>query len=125
MFTVISKTFNGKTDKYKTDYRAREVSSKLKAKWSNPMIGRAEISYPVPNKFIPSEEGLRVKLPVQLDDVPMTFEERMKPISPPAIIRNDERWKAYFKQDDFENPLDDVYSTLYEVSHASKNMRSK
>mmetsp|Transcript_55142 Transcript_55142/g.66373 ORF Transcript_55142/g.66373 Transcript_55142/m.66373 type:complete len:376 (+) Transcript_55142:704-1831(+) len=125
MFTVISKTFNGKTDKYKTDYRAREVSSKLKAKWSNPMVGRAEISYPVPNKFIPSEEGLRVKLPVQLDDVPMTFEERMKPISPPAIIRNDERWKAYFKQDDFENPLDAVYSTLYEVSHASKNMRSK
>ena len=55
----------------------------------------------------------------------MTFEERMKPISPPAIIRNDERWKAYFKQDDFENPLDAVYSTLYEVSHASKNMISK
>ena len=144
MITVMSKTFDGKANKkekwYGTKYSVKPVSSTLLSQWNNcqraSLLGMA---YPRPNQFIPSEEGLRVKKPVKNDDTleALSFEERMKPIPPPKIIRDDGdggKWTVYFKQDDrfgqpkaiaifklltkevYDTPISAILSKLYQVA---------
>ncbi|KAL7487583.1 hypothetical protein ACHAW6_013153 [Cyclotella cf. meneghiniana] len=108
--TVFSKTFEGKTNQvekwYGTEYNIRPIPISTLMVWENcvPAISIG-LAYPRQNIFIPSEKGLRVKKNVKKDDNPkqLTFEEKMKPIIPPAVIRDDGeegRWTVYFKQDD-------------------------
>ena len=111
MLTVLSKDFEGKTNKvekwYRTQYRVRPISSATLDKWASPPPAASlGISLPRPNVFIPSERGLKVKAKV-VDEVAdaraRSFEERMQPIRPPSLIRDDGengRWTVYFKQDD-------------------------
>ncbi|KAI2489037.1 hypothetical protein MHU86_25560 [Fragilaria crotonensis] len=108
--TVMSKTFAGHTDQkekwYGTDYRVRPVPESTLNKWRNPASVRdLGVGYPRPNPFIPSEEGLRVKItpPPEVILISRTFEDRMKPVTPPRIIRDDDlegRWTVYYKADD-------------------------
>ena len=109
--TVISKDFEGKTDKvekwYGTQYRARPIPTTTLEKWSAaPPASSLGIALPRPNVFIPSEKGLRLKSKVfqeVTDARARSFEDRMKPIRPPSLIRDDGeagRWTVYHKQDD-------------------------
>jgi insulysin len=110
MATVMSKTFAGKTDRkekwYGTDYRVRAIPLSTLNKWRNPVSVRdLGVSYPKPNPFIPSEEGLRVKIAPPLANrlELRSFEDKMKPITPPRLIRDDGlegRWTVYYKADD-------------------------
>lgn len=108
-FTVMSKTFDGRTDKtekwYGTNYSVKPIPEATMNQWSKCASPRSfKIDYPKPNKFIPSESGLRVKLaPVNKPFAARDFESRMVPIPPPTAIRDDGpggRWTVYFKQDD-------------------------
>jgi len=144
MVTVMSKTFDGRTNKsekwYGTKYSVKPLSASTLNQWTNsPRAYNFGMSYPRPNPFIPSEEGLRVKKPVK-DAEKMevvSFEERMKPITPPEIIRDDGdegRWTVYYKQDDrfgqpkavaifqlltkevYDSPISACLSKLYQVA---------
>jgi insulysin len=105
--TVMSKSFDGLTDQqekwYGTDYRIREVPPSTLAKWQNcEAPKKLKLDFPKPNPFIPSEEGLAVKIPRPKNGEAKkrTFEEKMQPVPPPKVVRDDGRWTVYFKQDD-------------------------
>jgi len=110
LVTVTSKTFEGKTNKrekwYGTNYNVRPIPLKTLMQWSNSASSSSlGISYPPPNVFIPSEKGLKVKIPIKNDEKSQSelIKERTKPVTPPQKIRDDEgdgRWTVYFKQDD-------------------------
>jgi insulysin len=110
MVTALSKTFEGKTDRsevwYGTNYRVSPIPEATLRKWQNcPPPERLKISYPKPNLFIPTEDGLRVKYPAKkvLSYKDRTFELRMEPIRAPTVIRDDGengQWKVYYKEDD-------------------------
>lgn len=75
-------------------------------RWKQPPKPKSlGLDFPRPNKFIPSEEGLRVKYtPPPIDRFrKRTFEEKIAPLPPPQVIRDDGaegRWKVYYKPDD-------------------------
>ena len=104
--TVFSKTFEGQTTQnefwYGTAYNVKPVSMTALMRWKNP--GSFPLFYPRENIFIPSEKGLKVnKKPKKVDQKALTFEEKIKPISPPTIIRDDGeegRWTVHYKEDD-------------------------
>ena len=108
--TVFSKSFEGKTNQvekwYGTEYNIRPISASTLMVWENCAPAKnLGLAYPRENIFIPSEKGLRVKKPVKKENNPkaLTFEEKMKPITPPSVIRddgNEGRWTVYFKEDD-------------------------
>jgi insulysin len=108
--TVFSKSFEGKTTQvekwYGTEYNIRPIPISTLLVWENAAAASSlGLTYPRANVFIPSERGLRVKRSVKKDGNPkaLTFEEKMKPITPPSVIRDDGeegRWTVYFKQDD-------------------------
>jgi insulysin len=108
--TVFSKSFEGKTDQvekwYGTEYNIRPIPVSTIMVWENCAPAKSlGMTYPRENMFIPSERGLRVKKPVKNENNPkaITFEEKMKPITPPSVIRDDGkegRWTVYFKEDD-------------------------
>ncbi|CAB9502983.1 degrading enzyme-like 1, peroxisomal [Seminavis robusta] len=108
MMTVMSKSFEGKTDKtekwYGTEYSARPIPIETLMKWQNcPSPKSFKIDYPRPNVFIPSETGLRVKIPPKEKPASKDFETRITPIPPPGVIRDDGpdgRWTVNFKADD-------------------------
>jgi insulysin len=143
--TVVSKSFDGKAKKqekwYGTKYNVRPLSPRTANQWLNcKSASNYGIDYPRPNLFIPEEKGLIVKKPVRESDKrkrPPTLEERLKPITPPKLIRDDGdngRWTVYFKQDDtfgqpkslaifqiltkdtFSSPIKAVLAALYQVS---------
>jgi insulysin len=107
--TVMSKTFAGHTDRkevwYGTDYRVRRIPTATLSRWESPVLARdMGIQYPRPNTFIPSESGLRVKISPPFVDrfSSKTLEDRMVPITPPQIIRDDDlegRWTVFYKAD--------------------------
>jgi insulysin len=108
MVTVLSKSFEGQTDSverwYGTKYRVRPIPSATLDQWRSCERPRnLKIDFPKPNPFIPSEAGLRVKFaPDGSEKKRKDFEERMVPLTPPRIIRDDEsdgRWTVYFKED--------------------------
>jgi insulysin len=131
MFTIMSKSFEGKTDRkeewYGTDFTVEPIPQSALMKWKNCASPKSlGIGYPKQNQFIPSESGLKVKYPPAPVDrfKKRTFEDRMTPIPPPEIIRDDQpdgRWTLYFKPDDrfgqpkafviFELLTKEVYST--------------
>lgn len=143
IITVLSKAFEGKTDSkekwYGTDYRVREVPFKTLDEWRNPAPAKKlKLTYPKPNPFIPSEEGLSVRIPRSKaeDSRTRSFEDRMVPIPPPRVIRDDGpdgRWKVYFREDDrfgkpkgflifqvmskdvFSSPMKAALSNLFEL----------
>jgi len=107
--TVFSKTFEGKTSKvekwYGTNFNARPIPMSTLMRWQNAVpAGSIGLAYPRKNVFIPSESGLRVKKrPKESDPKALSFEEKIKPITPPTVIRDDGdegRWTVYHKQDD-------------------------
>ena len=107
--TCLSKSFEGKTSRvekwYGTKYEVRPVPPAALTRWQNPApAGSLGLMYPRKNVFIPSEAGLRVKKsPAQGNRKALTFDEKMKPVAPPTVIRedgDDGRWTVYFKQDD-------------------------
>jgi len=140
--TVLSKTFSGKTTNsekwYGTDYIVREIPEITKARWGMSFPSASDnIYFPRPNRFIPSESGLRVRKDITKNSNLITFEERMKPIPPPALVRDDGdqgRWKIYFKEDDrfgepkaliilqlltpkvYNSPVDSILAQLYLLS---------
>ena len=108
--TLLSKSFEGKTNQsekwYGTEYNTKPIPVTTLDRWRNCFKANSVgMAFPGKNVFIPSEAGLRVKKfiePKNESRVP-TFEERMKPIPPPTLIRDDGdegRWTVYFKQDD-------------------------
>ena len=143
--TVFSKTFEKKTKKvekwYGTEYNVRPISSSTLMAWEE-CVPAVEIglAYPRKNEFIPSEAGLRVKKQPRTNE-PKTFEEKIKPISPPTIIRDDGtegRWIVYHKIDDifgkpkafmifqlltgelYNSPMKAALASLYQQSAADK-----
>lgn len=109
-----------------TAYNVKQIPSLAAYLWSNPPpANQLEMFLPKPNIFIPSEKGLRLKPGVKKEDTSRkSFEERMTPITPPHIIRNDGeegRWTVYYKKDDrfgqpkafvvFQLLTSDVYSS--------------
>lgn len=104
--TVFSKSFEGQTTRteewYGTAYNVKPVSMSALMRWKNP--SQFPLFYPRKNIFIPSEKGLKVnKKPKKVDQKALTFEEKIKPIPPPTIIRDDGdegRWTVHFKEDD-------------------------
>jgi insulysin len=134
MLTILSKSFQGQTDRkekwYGTDYSVESIPEATLNKWkqcANPKT--LGINFPKPNPFIPSESGLRVKYPPTAVDrfLKRTFEDRMTPVSPPRIIRDDGpdgRWTVYYKPDDrFGQPKAFVIFQLLtkEVYASAKN----
>jgi len=130
MITVLSKTFSGKTQYrekwYGTEYNVNKIPQSFISLWSNPQYASdIGMFLPSPNIFIPSEKGLRLKPGVKREDSSSkTFEERMTPITPPHVIRDDGpegRWTVHYKKDDrfglpkafavFQLLTSDVYST--------------
>ena len=125
--TVFSKSFEGETTQneewYGTAYNVKPVSMSALLKWNNP--SSFPLFYPRENIFIPSESGLKVnKKPKRIDQKALTFEEKIKPITPPTIIRDDGdegRWTVHFKEDDrfgkpkafliFQLLTDELYSS--------------
>ena len=109
MFTIMSKTFVGATkDKeewYGTDYSVEAIPQSTLMKWRNSAKPKSlGIDFPKPNVFIPSEDGLKVKFPPPAVDRlrKRTFEERIKPLPAPQVIRDDGpngKWTVYFKPD--------------------------
>lgn len=147
LITIVSKTFEDKSNQmekwYGTKYSISPVSSSFLSQWTNcKRASDLGVDYPRKNMFIPSEEGLRVKKPISTkDSVSMTMEERLTPVAPPTLIRDDGpdgKWTVYFKQDDrfgqpkayviFELLTKDVYASpekaalasLYQVSANDK-----
>lgn len=147
MVTVLSKSFAGRTDRkekwYGTDYRVRPVDSVTLGKWNNSVRpNKIRVDFPKPNQFIPSEAGLRVKYPPEVSQRRRkSFEERMIPLEPPRIIRDDGpngQWRVYFKEDRrfgkpqgfvvfqvltkelFASPVNAALATLYEVCVADR-----
>jgi insulysin len=137
--TVQSQSFSGQTDRkepwYGTDYRVYPIPESVKARWRKCKPPKAlSLDFPKPNTFIPSESGLRVRIP-RVQAVPVaarTFDSRMTPISPPRRIRHDGpggRWSVYFKEDDrfgqpkayviFQLLTNGVYSTPNEAALAN------
>jgi insulysin len=114
MVTVMSKGFeplaNKKEKWYGTKYRVSPISRSTLDRMHSPAnAALLDIYYPKPNRFIPSEEGLRVKRPPPRNKkVKRTFEARMTPVPPPRVIRDDGpagRWTVYFKEDNrFDQP---------------------
>jgi insulysin len=113
MLTILSQSFRGITDKkekwYGTSYAVERIPISTLEKWKKPtsasLLG---LDFPKPNVFIPSEGGLRLKFPPpqpksKLNSVTRTFEDRVAPIPPPRMIRDDGpdgRWTVYYKPDD-------------------------
>jgi insulysin len=106
--TILSKTFEGQTDRkeqwYGTDYRVKPIPHETLDAWRDCESPRnLKMDFPLPNQFIPSEAGLRVKyIPDGSEKIRKGFEERMVPPEPPRIIRDDGmegRWTVYFKED--------------------------
>ena len=143
MVSVLSKSFEGQTDQkerwYGTDYRVKPISSEILDQWRNCASARQlKVDFPRPNPFIPSEAGLRVKYePDGSTKKKKTFEQRMEPITPPRIIRDDGptgRWTVYFNEDRrfgkpkgylvfqlvtptvFSSPMNAALANLYELS---------
>ncbi len=110
LVSVVSQSFEGKAKNaekwYGTKYNVRPVTPSLQNQWTNcRQASNFGIAYPRPNVFIPDEKGLVVKKPNKnLDKIEiMSFEDRLKPVDPPELIRDDGedgRWSVYFKQDD-------------------------
>jgi insulysin len=110
MYTIISKAYKGQTNLkerwYATDYSVEPVSLSTLLRWKNPTSANEfGLTFPRPNVFIPSENGLKLKFPpkAKISKSQRTFEERMVAISPPKVIRDDGsngRWTAYYKPDD-------------------------
>ena len=110
MFSVMSKTFQGETDKkekwYGTEYSVQRVPEETLNRWKRSADPKSlGLYFPKPNPFIPSETGLRVKYPPPAIDRfrKRTFEDRMTPLPPPRIIRDDGpegKWTVYYKPDD-------------------------
>lgn len=136
IITVLSKSFEGKTDSkekwYGTDYRVREIPFKTLEQWRNPeSTKKLKIEYPKPNPFIPSESGLSVRIPRSKaeDSRARSFEDRLNPIPAPRVIRDDTRWKVYFREDDrfgkpkgfliFQVMSKDVYSSPMKAALAN------
>jgi insulysin len=148
MLTVMSKTFEGKTDRtepwYGTQYSVERIPDSTLNQWRNAarpsVLG---IDFPKPNVFIPSESGLRVKNPPLLKDrfQKRTFDDRMIPNTPPKIIRDDGvdgRWTVHYKPDDqfgqpkafvifqlltrevYASPLNAALSSLYDACVSDK-----
>lgn len=125
--TMFSKTFEGKTAQneewYGTAYNVKPVPMSALMTWKTPRS--FNLFYPRQNIFIPSESGLKVnKKPNRADQKNLTFEQKIKPIPPPIIIRDDGdegRWTVHFKEDDrfgkpkafliFQLLTDELYST--------------
>lgn len=139
--TVFSKTFEKKTTKvekwYETEYNVRPISASTLLAWTD-CIPAADIglAYPRKNEFIPSEAGLRVKKQPRRIEL-KTFEEKIKPIAPPIVIRDDGdegRWTVYHKIDDifgkpkafmiFQLLTDELYSSPRKAVLASLYQQS-
>eukprot|EP00571_Detonula_confervacea_P005605 CAMPEP_0172320798 /NCGR_PEP_ID=MMETSP1058-20130122/41458_1 /TAXON_ID=83371 /ORGANISM="Detonula confervacea, Strain CCMP 353" /LENGTH=1146 /DNA_ID=CAMNT_0013036145 /DNA_START=112 /DNA_END=3552 /DNA_ORIENTATION=- len=136
--TVFSKTFEGKTSKkekwYGTEYNVRPIPMSTLMRWQSCVrAGSIGLAYPRENVFIPSESGLLVKKKQkQAPSKALTFQEKLKPITPPTVIRDDGdegRWTVYHKIDDrfgkpkafliFQLLTGDLYSTPLKASLAS------
>lgn len=105
LLTVLSKSFQGKTDRteqwYGTDYSVRPIPPSKLNQWRNCASPKSfQFDFPKPNVFIPSEDGLRIKFPPTPKPRAQTFESRMIPIPPPTIVRDDQRWTVHYRADD-------------------------
>ena len=108
MVTVMSKNFEGTTDKkekwYGTNYAATPIPVETLMQWQNCASAKSlKLDFPRPNAFIPTDEGLRVKITPTNKPLSKDFETRITPIPPPAIVRDDGpegRWTVDFKADD-------------------------
>ena len=110
LVTVMSKTFQGQTDMaekwYGTEYSVERIPESILNQWRDPAKPKKlGLDFPRKNVFIPSESGLKVKNPPPPTDRfrKPTFEERMEPIPPPRIVRDDGtegRWTVYYKPDE-------------------------
>jgi insulysin len=108
--TVMSKTFQGQTDKaekwYGTEYSFERIPESTLNQWRNPAKSKKlGLDFPRKNVFIPSESGLKVNNPPPPTDHfrKRTFEERMELTPPPRIVRDDGtegRWTVYYKPDE-------------------------
>ena len=109
LVTVLSKSFEGQTDRkekwYGTDYRVRRIPPATLDRWQScEKPSKLSLKYPKPNPFVPTEAGLEVKSFMAATDKAKkrTFESRMTPLAPPKVIRDDGsdgRWTVFFKQD--------------------------
>ena len=143
MVTVLSKSYEGKTDRvekwYGTAYRVTPLSLSTQMQWKNcNSSSNLGIEFPKPNPFIPSEEGLRLKRQVDRKKLSMalSFDDRIKPLVAPVLIKNkneNSRWSIWFKQDDrygqpkayvifelvtpdaYSSPTNAVLSQLYDI----------
>jgi insulysin len=107
---VMSKTFKGQTDKaekwYGTEYSVERIPESTLNQWRDPAKPKKlGLDFPRKNVFIPSESGLKVKNPPPPTDRfrKRTFEERMEPVPPPRVVRDDGtegRWTVYYKPDE-------------------------
>mmetsp|Transcript_8617 Transcript_8617/g.16664 ORF Transcript_8617/g.16664 Transcript_8617/m.16664 type:complete len:1167 (+) Transcript_8617:145-3645(+) len=136
IYTILSKSYKGETNQkeywYGTDYRVDPVPMSTMLQWKNPTsVDDFGITFPRKNIFIPSEKGLKVQFPPKPNAVksPRTFEDRLVPIPPPKIIRDDGpngRWTVHYKADDkfgqpkafviFELLTKEVYSSAKAVA---------
>ena len=111
MITVLSKIFEGKTDKvekwYGTRYRVRQIPSTTLDNGAHLLLrsfawhctAKTQCVYPVGK----GSKGKGKVVDEVADARARSFEDRMKPIRPPSLIRDDGedgRWTVYFKQDD-------------------------
>lgn len=112
LLTILSQSYRGQTNKkevwYGTEYWAEPIPASMLEKWKQPSSPSSlGLDFPKQNVFVPSESGLRLKFPPVASktkkSVPVrTFMDRVAPIPPPRIIRDDGpegRWTVYYKPD--------------------------
>lgn len=97
LITIMSQDLKGggfqKEKWYGTEYRVKSIPSSVLQKWKNAPVPPT-VQYPKPNVFLPTEQGLQVKI------VPNKKITAKQMPSPPSIIRQDERWTVHYKADD-------------------------
>lgn len=106
--TVVSKTFEGKTESvekwYGTPYTETQIDAELLAKWAN-VKGNRELQLPHRNEFICSDFAIVTPLPTPAD---AAFE------SVPELLASDEQYRLWFKADtQFRKPKAALSFLLY------------
>jgi len=88
---------------YKTPYDVEDISKELQGQWRNAEVAE-ELRIPSPNAFIPTDFNLLSSENADGGD------EKAKH---PHVVRQDERWRVHFHQDDtFKRPKANVYIEL-------------
>ncbi|KAE8989505.1 Insulin-degrading enzyme [Phytophthora rubi] len=116
--TVVSKTFEGKTQSvekwYQTPYSEGPLDPKLVQRWTSPPPNAA-LKLPHRNEFICSD--FRIVTPPRLDSLSQGASDEGAAVSLPVLLQQDEQCRLWYKPDvQFRKPKMMLHFLLYSPS---------